>query len=219
MDSEIPGPRRARLSISLTRRAFSAGGKNADGLDYLQDERTRRTDTARGARGGMSEMTELEQVLSGDSAAAAPSHILEGLAQEMAHRVPEGAPHSIYEELWHIAFWQQISLDWIGGVETPYPASARDGFPTVLDAEREYWEPLCARFFADNALACAAARDTSRLDQPVRCPSRPGQPVRVMTVREQLEGVAVHNAYHLGRIVLLRQLLGAWPPRSGGYTW
>ena len=26
-------------------------------------------------------------------------------------------------------------------------------------------------------------------------------------------------AYHLGRIVLLRQLLGAWPPASGGFTW
>jgi hypothetical protein len=53
----------------------------------------------------------------------------------------------------------------------------------------------------------------------VRCPSRPGEPVRVMTAREQLENLGAHNAYHFGRIVLLRQLLGAWPPRSGGYTW
>ncbi|HTW62659.1 MAG TPA: DinB family protein [Terracidiphilus sp.] len=164
-------------------------------------------------------MTELEQVLSGDSAAAPPSHILEGLSQETVHRVPENAPHSIYEELWHIAFWQQISLDWIGGVETPFPASARDGFPTVLDAEGEYWEPLCARFFAGSAEASAAAREVSRLNQPVRCPSRPGHPLRVMTVREQLESLGAHNAYHFGRIVLLRQLLGVWPPRSGGYTW
>ncbi len=164
-------------------------------------------------------MTELERVLSGDSAAAPPSHILEGLSQEIVHRVPQNAPHSIYEELWHITFWQQITLDWIGGMETPYPASARDGFPTVLDAEREYWEQLCARFLAGNAQASSAARDQSRLEKPVRCPSRPGHAVRVMTVREQLESLGAHNAYHFGRIVLMRQLLGAWPPRSGGYTW
>jgi uncharacterized damage-inducible protein DinB len=164
-------------------------------------------------------MTELEELLSGDGASAKPAHILEGLTQEIVHRVPEGAPHSIYEELWHIAFWQRISLDWIGGMETPFPARARDGFPTVLDAEREYWEQLCARFFAENAQASAAAHDLPRLSQAIRCPSRPGQPLRVMTVREQLENLAAHNAYHFGRIVLLRQILSAWPPRSGGYTW
>jgi hypothetical protein len=40
-----------------------------------------------------------------------------------------------------------------------------------------------------------------------------------MTVREQLENAAAHNAYHMGRIVLLRQSLGVWPPAGGGYTW
>jgi hypothetical protein len=164
-------------------------------------------------------MSELEQILSADGAAAAPSHILDGLPHDLSHRVPVGAPHSIYEELWHIAFWQQVTLDWIGGVETPFPASPRDGFPTVLDAEREHWEQLCARFFAGNALAAAAARDGQRLDETIRCSSRPGQPVRLMTVREQLENLAAHNAYHFGRIVLLRQLLGTWPPASGGYSW
>jgi hypothetical protein len=38
-------------------------------------------------------------------------------------------------------------------------------------------------------------------------------------VREQLESFAAHNAYHFGRIVLLRQMLGSWPPPSGGLTW
>jgi uncharacterized damage-inducible protein DinB len=78
--------------------------------------------------------------------------------------------------------------------------------------------------FKPTSRPAAAARDEShldqsRLDQPIRCPSRPGEPVRTMTVREQLENLAAHNAYHFGRIVLLRQLLGAWPPASGGYTW
>lgn len=41
-------------------------------------------------------------------------------------------------------------------------------------------------------------------------PSRDPQAPRTMLVREQLEFIAAHNAYHLGRIVLLRQLFGAW---------
>jgi uncharacterized damage-inducible protein DinB len=164
-------------------------------------------------------MSELEQVLAGESAHTAPARILEALEPELAHRKPAGAPHSIYEELWHINFWQQMTLDWISGIETPYPASPADGFPTVLDAEREYWGQLCERFFSGNRRAVDASLDKTRLDVEVRCTSRPGQPVRIMTVREQLESLGAHNAYHFGRIVLLRQLLGSWPPPSGGFSW
>lgn len=164
-------------------------------------------------------VTELEEALVGESYAASPSAILENLDDDLAHRVPAGAPHSIYEELWHMAFWQQVTLDWLRGIETPYPASPRDGFPTVLDAERETWNQLRVRFLRTAREAAATARDTARLDAQVRCPSRPPQPLRVMSVRDQLESLGAHNAYHLGRIVLLRQLLGVWPPPSGGFNW
>jgi uncharacterized damage-inducible protein DinB len=161
-------------------------------------------------------MNELEQTLIGDSAAAPPAHILEGIQSELAHRVIEGAPHTIYQELWHIAFWQQVTLDWVNGVETSFPAHPSAGFPAD---EREPWDQLRQRFFGDNQQAAAQARDEKRLEQSVRCPSRPGNPVRIMSVREQLESLAAHNAYHFGRIVLLRQLCGAWPPPSGGFSW
>jgi uncharacterized damage-inducible protein DinB len=164
-------------------------------------------------------MNELERALVSDSAAAPPSAILDGLSTELAHRAVAGAPRTIYAELWHIAFWQQMTLDWVRGIETPYPVQAADGFPGEQDTARESWQELCRRFFRTCAEAAAATRDASRLDQPVRCPSPPGRPVRVMTVREQLESLAAHNAYHFGRIVLLRQLMGSWPPPSGGDSW
>jgi uncharacterized damage-inducible protein DinB len=164
-------------------------------------------------------MNELGQVLIGDSAHTPPAIILEGLAGEAAHCAVAGAPRTIYEELWHIAFWQQITLDWIRGIETAHPVHASDGFPTAGDAVREDWDRLRQRFFATNKEAAATALDASRLDIEVRCPSRPGMPVRTMTVREQLESLGAHNAYHFGRIVLLRQLLGLWPPPSGGFSW
>jgi hypothetical protein len=33
-----------------------------------------------------------------------------------------------------------------------------------------------------------------------------------VTMADELNSVAVHNAYHLGKIVALRQRIGAWPP-------
>ena len=162
-------------------------------------------------------MNELERALIGDSAAAPAAHILEGLEDGLVHHGVENAPHTIYEELWHLAFWQQVTLDWISGVETPYPAKPSNGFPVKPYTER--WEQLRERFLQGTEEAATAARDTRRLDVAVRCPSRPGAPIRTMTVREQLESLAAHNSYHLGRIVLLRQLNRAWPPASGGFSW
>ena len=164
-------------------------------------------------------MSELKQVLIGDSAAAPPSHILEGLSDELAHRRQERVPHTIYQELWHIAFWQEITLDWITGVETPFPATPAAGFSRPEDEEKESWQALCRRFFATAEKAAAIADDETVLDRQILCPSRPGEPARTMTVREQLESLGAHNAYHFGRIVVLRQLFGAWPPASGGFSW
>jgi len=164
-------------------------------------------------------MTELALCLIGDSAHAPPSHILENLPEDLAlHRVA-GAPHPIYAELWHAAFWQRVTLDWIGGVETPCPETAALGFPTEGQTQAEPFADLCRRFLDGAKRAAAMAKDPTQLEKSIRCPSPAGKPTRTMTVREQLESLAAHNAYHLGRIVLLRQMLGSWPPPSGGLTW
>jgi hypothetical protein len=164
-------------------------------------------------------MTELERALTADSAFAPPAHILEAVSEELAHRLHPGVPNTIYAELWHTAYWLRISLDWANGIETPIPAHASDGFPTSAQAQAEPWPALRERFLRDLDQAALLTRDPIRRKTPIRCPSPPGVPTRTMTVEEQLESLSAHNAYHLGRIVLLRQLAGAWPPPSGGFTW
>ena len=84
-------------------------------------------------------MNELENVLAGDSAHASPEVILEGLPGDLAQRIVAGAPHTIYQELWHIAFWQQVTLDWVRGIETPFPGRPSDAFPSRADVETEDW--------------------------------------------------------------------------------
>jgi uncharacterized damage-inducible protein DinB len=164
-------------------------------------------------------VNELVQALIGESAHAAPAKILEGLSDEAVHRSVAGAPHTLYQELWHLAFWQQMTLDWISGVETPYPATTSDPFPTAAQTAAEPWTELCRRFLEGANQAASIAGDPSRLAAVVRCPSRPGQPIRFMSVQDQLISLAAHNAYHLGRVVLLRQVLGVWPPPAGGFSW
>src|SRR5271165_693406 len=132
-------------------------------------------------------MNELTQALIGDSAAAPPAHILEGVADDLAHHALQFAPHTIYEELWHITFWQQVTLAWVNGIETPFPVQPSEGFPGKGDADLENWDQLRQRFLDSLQQVAAVAEDESRHDQPIRCPSRPGNPVRIMTVREQLE--------------------------------
>ena len=74
------------------------------------------------------------------------------------------------------------------------------------------------RFLAGTQNAAAIANDVDRLEVVVACPNFDA-PERTMTIHDQLVSLAAHNAYHLGRIVLLRQLLNTWPPPDGGYTW
>jgi uncharacterized damage-inducible protein DinB len=163
-------------------------------------------------------MVELALALNGDSAHTPPSHILENLSDELAHRRLPGAPHTIYAEVWHAAWWQQVTLDWVRGVETPCPAHNAMSFPSDEQAQAESWSDLCRRFLAGAEKAAGVANCTDT-EKRVVCPSPPGKPARTMTVRDQLESLAAHNAYHLGRVVLLRQILGSWPPPSGGFTW
>ena len=164
-------------------------------------------------------MTELEKALTADSFAASPSHILEAIDEALAHRTHSGAPHTIYAELWHITYWQQISLDWIAGTETPVPLHASEGFPSPSQTSEELWLELTQRFFVGMNQAARHAGNLLSLKREIRCPSLPGEQTRIMTIEDQLISLAGHNAYHFGRIVLLRQLAGAWPPASGGFTW
>ena len=164
-------------------------------------------------------MTELERALTADSAFAPPSHILEGVSDVLAHQTYPGAPHTIYAELWHIVFWQRVSLDWAAGIETPAPAHNTLSFPTPEQAAAEPWTALRARFFRSLADITALTSHSAILKKPVQCPSPPGHPTRTMTIEDQLISLAAHNAYHLGHIVLLRQLAKAWPPPSGDFSW
>lgn len=154
-------------------------------------------------------MTPLQKLLISDGAFVTPAQVLESLSATQAKVRPSGAPHSLYEELWHTDFWQRLMLSVIRGAPVSYPEHAEQSWPddneTLTD---EAWHNLIERFLTGLEEATALS-GSQRLEETA------GD----KTVREQLESIVAHNAYHFGRMVFLRQLLGLWPPPSGGDTW
>ena len=126
------------------------------------------------------------------------ARLLSGLTLEQVTLCPAGASHSIYEELWHVVGYQQSIIE---------PGGDPDGefYPRAAPEHEQQWHDL-VRVFLDGARTAAAFGQTpERLAVEVQ----PG-----VTMADELNSVAVHNAYHLGKIVALRQQIGAWPPPS-----
>jgi uncharacterized damage-inducible protein DinB len=123
------------------------------------------------------------------------AHLLSGLTLEQVRQCPAGASHSIYDELWHAAACQRYVLD-RGG-------PAGDLFPSVAPEHERQWHDLVQSFLDGAREAVAMGQTPERLTAEVE----PG-----VTLADELNSVAVHNAYHLGKIVALRQRIGAWPP-------
>lgn len=125
------------------------------------------------------------------------ARLLSGLTLEQVTRRPDGASHSIYEELWHVVAYQQSIVAPGDPVGEVYPSAAPE--------HEHQWHDL-VRVFLDGARAAAAlGQAPERLAREVE----PG-----LTLEDELHSVAVHNAYHLGKIVALRQRIGAWPPAA-----
>jgi hypothetical protein len=123
------------------------------------------------------------------------AHLLSGLTLEQVTLCPDGASHSIYDELWHAEGYQRLVIE--------RGDAAGEFYPNAAPEHEHQWRDL-VRAFLDGAKAAAAmGQEPERLAVEVE----PG-----VTMADELYSVAVHNAYHLGKIVALRQRIGAWPP-------
>jgi uncharacterized damage-inducible protein DinB len=142
-----------------------------------------------------------------------PARALEGVTIEEAERRLSPA-HSIAEIVAHLAFWQDWFRARCEGSPEPMAASAALGW---LEAAPGGWSEVRARFLEglERLAALGSRLDNSRaIEPPLEFP-----PLARYTIGDALVHVANHNAHHLGQVVLLRQLMGRWPPPSGSWTW
>jgi uncharacterized damage-inducible protein DinB len=144
-----------------------------------------------------------------------PGKLLDGLtAAQAARRVP-GAPHTIVEIVAHLVFWQNWFLERTTGRPVPMASNASQGWPA---ADELGWDELRADFLNGLERAVAMAETPQALSARVE-PAIEFPPLAEYTVRAAITHVAMHNAHHLGQVVTLRQMIGAWPPPEGSWTW
>ena len=145
---------------------------------------------------------------------------LEGLEAPVAGAKPPGAPYSIYALVWHMSFWMENELDRISGKNPEYPVHASRGWPDDAPPDADGWSQTAARFKTSldhlKHLADAAPAVRSRA---VPVTSEASHANQGTTVEDVVWQTVAHNSHHLGQVVLLRRLLGAWPPPGGGDTW
>ena len=128
---------------------------------------------------------------------SARADLLSGLTLEQVTLRPAGASHSIYDEVWHAATWQRIVVE--------RGQAAGDLYPSAAPEHEQQWNDV-VRLFLDGARAAVALAESP---ERLALEAEPG-----VTMADELNSLAVHNAYHLGKIVALRQMMGAWPPKA-----
>jgi len=141
-------------------------------------------------------------------------HALEGLEPSLAGERVADAPHTIFQILHHMTYWQDITLARLRGENPRRPESSRLGWKTPPAPEDPSdWEAAVAGLAEGlRALEDLLAREdfdpAARADVP-----------RGTSAREEILMILGHNSYHLGQIVMLRQILGSWPPPRGTDDW
>jgi hypothetical protein len=146
-------------------------------------------------------MIKWQHIFIDDGEYAAPEKILAGLTLEQVTHVPSSQSHSIYDELWHVSKWQRVIVfrdealyeSWQKG-ELVYPKDS----PT----SKQEWDELVKEFF----VGLEKVLEWTSSPEKLAMETDPG-----ITMADNLVGLAVHNAYHLGKIVALRQMMGIWP--------
>ncbi len=121
----------------------------------------------------------------------------------------EGAPHTAWQLLEHLRLAQWDILEFSRNPQHVSPEFPAGYWPkSSAPPHEQAWEESVQTFRAD----LEAMRDlveAPNTDLYARIPHGEGQTV----LREALL-IADHNAYHLGQLVLLRRLLGAWEEKK-----
>lgn len=151
----------------------------------------------------------VSQSLSGKGAHVLTATVFEGLSWKQAGSQPTGAPHTVFQLLEHICFWQDWALQWLDDKKPQVPHHASGSWPTEASptSARE-WKRVVQSFRT-------GLRQLERRSHTASLAAKAGQ----KSPLEMLQTIASHNSYHAGQVVAIRQLLGAWPPPSGGLTW
>jgi uncharacterized damage-inducible protein DinB len=147
----------------------------------------------------------LVKLLKGGDAHADFKTAIEDFPDELRGKTPKGAEHSPWELLEHLRIAQWDILDF--SLNPGYKARKwpEEYWPkTAAPPDAKAWD-RSVRAFQKDLKAMSELVNDEKTDLFAKIPHGDGQTI----LREALL-IADHNAYHLGQMVLLRRLLGAW---------
>ena len=128
-----------------------------------------------------------------------------GLPVELQGKVPKGAEHSPWQLLEHLRIAQWDILEFSRDAKHQSPKFPEGYWPEEkAPADEKAWDKSVRAFERDLKAMCALVEDP-KTDLFAKIPHGDGQTI----LREALL-TADHNAYHVGQLVLVRRLLGAW---------
>lgn len=117
---------------------------------------------------------------------------------------PANAPHSGWELLEHMRIAQRDILEFTRDPKHVSPHFPSGYWPkTQAPPNNEAWEKSIEGFQRDRQELVELTQTTADLLAPI--PHGDGQ-----TVLREILLAADHNSYHLGQLLLVRRLLGAW---------
>jgi hypothetical protein len=149
----------------------------------------------------------LAALLNSESAHANFDAAVANLSAALHGKQAAGAAHTPWQILEHMRITQRDVLDRIGNANHRALAFPDEYWPPTAaprknDSKNDSWDGSIAAFRADQK---ALADVIGRADLYGK--TRPGADSVLL---DDLLMIADHNAYHLGELILLRRLLGAW---------
>ncbi|MFC1544422.1 DinB family protein [Gemmatimonadota bacterium] len=149
----------------------------------------------------------LVYLLEGGGAHRDVDYVLNSIPAAVRGTRPDGLPHSPWELLEHLRISQWDILEFSRNPDHVSPEWPDGYWPAeAAPSSAATWEASLGALQGELAEMIGLVRDGGR-DLYAPFPWGEGQTL----LREALL-VADHNAYHLGQLVTVRQLLGVWPP-------
>src|SRR5215469_1177838 len=148
---------------------------------------------------------QLVKLLDGGMAHASWQDVVVEMPENLRGAKPQGAPHTAWQLLEHLRIAQWDILEFSRNPKHVSPQFPEGYWPsTDARPNAEAWEKSAKAFGRDLAEMKKLVNDP-KTNLCAKIAHGDGQTI----LREALLA-ADHNAYHLGQIVLVRKLLGAW---------
>ena len=127
------------------------------------------------------------------------------MPEDLRGKKPRGIPYTPWQQLEHMRICQWDILEYIRDPKHVSPEWPEGYWPEQAPPARTAWGKSVKAFQADRQALLDMAADPST-DLLARIPHVTDGP----TILHEMLLVADHNAYHLGQLIVLRRLLGAW---------